>query len=69
MLAFKIAFGILLALVIVAGIVTIIKFEAWFGPDPNIPSETESSRLLNKGQVILLWLLSVKLMWMMYMAF
>jgi hypothetical protein len=69
MLAFKIAFGIGLAITFAAGIVTLINFNKWFGPDKDVPSENESSRLLNKGQIIIMWLLAMKLMYMMYAAF
>jgi len=65
MLAFKILFAVLTAIAVVAGIVFLKSFNRIFGVDAAVPSENESSRLLNKTQVVVLWVMIVKLLAMM----
>jgi len=65
MIGLKIGFAVCLLIVFLAGLYTFKNFERWFGQDLNVPSETESSRLLNKSQIILVWLLAMKLLVMM----
>jgi len=62
MLEFKIGFGLCLIAVFIAGILAIKNFDKWFGTAVEMPSENESSLLLNKTQVILLWALALKLL-------
>ena len=65
MLGLKIAFSVCLVIVLVGGYVTFKNFDNWFGSSVDVPSENESSLLLNKSQVFLIWLLAVKLFTMM----
>ncbi len=69
MQAFKYIFGFGLLVVLFAGIYAFKNFKKWCGPDADIPSETDSARLYNKSQFILIWLLAMKLMLMMFYAF
>ena len=65
MFGLKIAFGICLVIVFALGITTLRNFDKWFGASLDVPSENESSLLLNKTQVLLIWLLAMKLLTMM----
>lgn len=65
MLAFKLFFVALTAFAVVAGILFLKSFNRIFGVDAAVPSENESSRFLNKTQVVVLWLMIVKLSAMM----
>ncbi len=65
MLGLKIAFSVCLVIVFLGGIFTLRNFDKWFGGSVDVPSENESSLLLNKSQVILIWLLAMKLFTMM----
>ncbi len=61
MLAFKLIFSVLAAISFVSGILFLKNFNRIFGTDTVVPSETAGSRLLNKAQVVVLWLMAVKL--------
>ena len=65
MLAFKILFSLCFAASLIGGIYLLKNFNRLLGRDPNVPSENESSLLLNRSQVVLIWLLSMKLFGMM----
>ena len=45
--------------VLLLGGYVIANFNRFFGPDPNIPSETSSGRTYTKVQIILVWLHAV----------
>lgn len=49
----------------VFGIIGILRFEKWFGHDPNVPSDNESASLLNKSQFVMVWLLTLLLFGLM----
>jgi len=51
-------FAIFVAVLLLGGYV-IANFNRFFGPDPNIPSETNSGRTYTKVQIILVWLHAV----------
>ncbi|HWL54073.1 MAG TPA: hypothetical protein VNQ90_16645 [Chthoniobacteraceae bacterium] len=65
MLAFKLFFVVLTAIAVIGGILLLKSFNRVFGADVAVPSENESSRFLNKTQVVVLWLMVVKLLGMM----
>ncbi|MEP6668592.1 MAG: hypothetical protein ABJF10_05530 [Chthoniobacter sp.] len=48
-------FTVFVGTLILGGYV-IANFNRFFGPDPNMPSETGSSRAYTKVQVVLVWL-------------
>jgi hypothetical protein len=52
-------FGTLFLGVLFIGGYVIANFNRFFGPDPNIPSETSSGRAYTKVQIILVWLHAV----------
>jgi hypothetical protein len=51
-------FAIFIAVLVLGGYV-IANFNRFFGPDPDIPSETNSGRTYTKVQIILVWLHAV----------
>lgn len=55
----QIVFGALFLGVLFIGGYVIANFNRFFGPDPNIPSETSSGRTYTKVQIILVWLHAV----------
>ena len=55
----QIVFFALFVGVLILGGYVIANFNRFFGPDPNIPSETGSSRTYTKVQIILVWLHAV----------
>jgi hypothetical protein len=55
----QIVFFALFIGVIVGGGYVVANFNRFFGPDPNIPSETGSGRAYTKVQVVLVWLHAV----------
>jgi len=61
----KFCFGLGFAIVFALGFIVLKNFDTWFGAGSDGPSETEAAVLLNKTQVIVLWLLAMKLMLMM----
>ncbi len=61
----KILFVIGLILTFVGGIIGILRFDKWFGHDPNVPSDNESVSVLNKSQFIMVWLLTLLLFGLM----
>lgn len=65
MLAFKVIFILCFLASLLGGIYLLKNFDKLLGRDPNVPSENESSLLLNRSQVVLIWLLSMKLFGMM----
>jgi hypothetical protein len=65
MLGLQIAFAVCLLIVLVGGYFTFKNFDKWFGSRSDVPSETESSLLLNKAQAFIIWALAVKLCVMM----
>lgn len=65
MFALKIVFLLAFIATFVGGIMLLKNFNKAFGPDPNVPSENESSLLLNKSQAILIWLFALKLFGLM----
>jgi len=62
MLIVKILFALCAVVVFLVGLHMVRNFERIFGANIPVPNETEGSRLLNKTQVILLWLMVFKLM-------
>jgi hypothetical protein len=55
----QIVFFVLFVGTLVLGGYLIANFNRFFGPDPNIPSETHSSRAYTKVQVVTVWLHAV----------
>jgi hypothetical protein len=55
----QIVFAALFVLVLFVGGYVTANFNRFFGPDPNVPSETGSGRAYTKVQVILVWLHAV----------
>lgn len=55
----QIVFFALFVGVLILGGYVIANFNRFFGPDPNIPSETSSGRTYTKVQIILVWLHAV----------
>jgi hypothetical protein len=55
----QIVFAILFIGVLCIGGYVVANFNRFFGPDPNIPSETSSGRTYTKVQIILVWLHAV----------
>ena len=51
-------FAIFIGVLLLGGYV-VANFTRFFGPDPNIPSETSSGRTYTKVQIILVWLHAV----------
>jgi len=51
-------FAIFIGVLLLGGYV-VANFNRFFGPDPNIPSETSSGRTYTKVQIILVWLHAV----------
>jgi len=51
-------FALFIGVLTVGGYVA-ANFNRFFGPDPNIPSETGSARTYTKVQVVLVWLHAV----------
>ena len=65
MLAAKLIFTALLLGSLVLGTWMFRNFDRLVGVDPLMPSETEGARFINKGQFIVIWALTVKLLGMM----
>jgi hypothetical protein len=55
----QIVFFLLFVGTLAVGGYVIANFNRFFGPDPNIPSETSSGRAYTKVQVITIWLHAV----------
>jgi hypothetical protein len=55
----QIVFAVIFLGVLVLGGYVVANFNRFFGPDPNMPSETGSSRAYTKVQVVLVWLHAV----------
>jgi len=62
MLIIKLVFVCCSIAVFFIGLHLVRNFERVFGANIPAPNENESSRLLNKTQVILLWVMALKLM-------
>jgi cytochrome b561 len=57
--AVQIVFFVIFVGVLVLGGYVVANFNRFFGPDPNMPSETGSSRAYTKVQIVLVWLHAV----------
>lgn len=55
-LFFQSVFACLFLVVLISGIYILRNFQRFFGADPSIPSEGESSRAYTKAQVFLIWI-------------
>ncbi len=65
MLVLKITFVVLTLAVFIFGVLLFKNFDTWLGPDKAVPSDNESATFLNKTQMVVLWLLAMKLLVMM----
>lgn len=65
MFLLKILFVVGLIATFVFGILGILRFEKWFGHDPDVPTDNESVALLNKSQFVMVWLLTLLLFGLM----
>ena len=55
----QIVFGAAFLIVLSVGGYVLANFNRYFGPDPNIPSETGSGRAYSKVHVVFVWLHAV----------
>lgn len=65
MFAFKLFFLVMAVLTLVGGVVMLKNFSRIFSVGSAVPSENESTLLLNKAQVVVIWLMLFKLFAMM----
>ncbi|HEX8296148.1 MAG TPA: hypothetical protein VF593_07595 [Chthoniobacteraceae bacterium] len=55
----RIAFGAVFLLTLAAGGYLLKNYQQLFGVDPQLPSETESSRAYSRVQIFLVWIHAV----------
>jgi hypothetical protein len=55
----QIGFTFAFLVVLTVGGYALANFSRYFGPDPNIPSETNSGRAYSKVHIVLVWLHAV----------
>lgn len=65
MLPLKIFFISGLVCTLIAGIYLLKNYEKWFGLDPDKASETSGERTYSKAQMVICWVIAMKLFLML----